>query len=60
MNDINKVSFKFDFILYTDDTTMISAMCTFTSDRRDTASIDANINQKLSKISDWLIVNKFL
>ena len=37
---------------------MISAMCTFTSDRRDTASIDAYMNQALSKISDWLIVNK--
>ena len=58
MNDINKVSSKFDFILYADDTTMISSMCTCTSDRRDTASIDANINQELSKISDWLIVNK--
>ena len=58
MNDINKVSSKFDFILYADDTTMISSMCAFTSDRRDTASIDANINQELSKISDWLIVNK--
>ena len=58
MNDIKKVSSKFDFILYADDTTMISSMCTFTSDRRDTASIDANINRELSKISDWLIVNK--
>ena len=57
-NDINKVSSKFDFILYADDTTMISSMCTLTSDRRDTASIDANINQELSKISDWPIVNK--
>ena len=58
MNDINKVNSKFDLILYADDTTMISSMCTFTSDRRDTASIDANINRELSKISDWLIVNK--
>ena len=58
MNDIYKVSSKFDFNLYADDTTMTSSMCTFTSDRRDTASIDANINQELSKISDWLIVNK--
>ena len=58
MNDINKVSSKFDFILYADDTTMMSSMCTFTSDRRVTASIDANINRELLKISDWLIVNK--
>ena len=56
MNDINKVSSKFDFILYADDTTMISSMCKFTFDRR--AFIDANINRELSKISDWLIVTK--
>ena len=60
MNDINKVSSKFDFILYADDTTMISSICTFTSDRRDTVSIDANINQGLSKISDWLLLTSFL
>ena len=58
MNDIDKVSSKFYFILHADDTTMISSMCTFTSDRRYNASIDANINRELSKISDWLIVNK--
>ena len=58
MNDINKVSSKFDFILYADDTTMFSSMCTFTSDTRDTASIAVNINQKLSKISDWLAVSE--
>ena len=37
---------------------MISSMCTFTSNRRGPASIDANMNQESSKISDWLIVNK--
>ena len=59
MNDINAVSPKFTFILYADDTTMISSMYTFTSVmRQDTAWIADNINEELSKISDWLAVNK--
>ena len=42
-----------------DDTTMISSMYTFTSVmRQDTACIVDNINEELSKISDWLAVNK--
>ena len=59
MNDINAVSPKFTFILYTDDTTMISSMNTFTSVmRHDTAGIADDINEELSKISDWLAGNK--
>ena len=58
MNDINKFRYKFEFILYADDTTMISSVCTLITDRGDTASLDANINQELVKISDLLIVNK--
>ena len=59
MNDINAVSPKFTFILFADDTTMISSMYTFTSVmRQDTACIADNINEELSKISDWLAVNK--
>ena len=59
MNDINAVSPKFSFILYADETTMISSMYIFTSVmRQDTACIADNINDELSKISDWLAVNK--
>ena len=59
MNDINAVSPKFTYILYADDTTLISSMYTFTSVmRQDTACIADNINEELSKISDWLAVNK--
>ena len=58
MNDINKISSTFDLILYADGTTMLSSTCTFICDGRDTASIDANTNRELSKISDWLIVSK--
>ena len=59
MNDINAVSPKFTFILYADDTTIISSMYTFTSVmRQDTACIADNLNEELSKISDWLAVNK--
>ena len=59
MNDTNAVSPKFTFILHADDTIMISSMHTFTSAmRQDTACIAGNINEELSKISDWLAVNK--
>ena len=59
MNDTNAVSPKFTFILYADDTIMISSMHTFTSVmRQDTACIADNTNEELSKISDWLAVNK--
>ena len=59
MNDSNAVSPKFAFILYADDTTMISSMYAFTSlVRQDTACIADDINEELSRISDWLAVNK--
>ena len=59
MNDINAAGPKFTFILYADDTTMISYMHTFTSVvRQDTVCIADNINEELSRISDWLAVSK--
>ena len=59
MNDINAVGPKFNLILYADDTTMISYMCTFTSVlRQDTVCIADDINEEYSRMSDWLAVRK--
>ena len=59
MNDINAVSPKFTFILSADDTTLISSMYILTSAmKQDTACIADTMNEKLSRISDWLAVNK--
>ena len=59
MNDIHKVSANLKFILYADDTTITSPLCSFTHGGNDDISlIEALINLELCKISDWLAVNK--
>ena len=58
MNDIYTVSNKLDFILYADDTTLSSPLCSFThGENGDVNYISRMINAELSKISDWLAVN---
>ena len=59
MTDIHTVSDNLNFILYADDTTLSSPMCSFT--RKCDGSIDivcTLINSELNKIADWLAVNK--
>ena len=59
MNSIHTVSQKFTFILYADNTTLISPLCSFIhSSQSDMAYVSTMINMELSKISDWLAVNK--
>ena len=59
MNDIHTVSQKCTFILYADDTTLISPLCSFIpSSQSDMDYVSTMINMELSKISDWLAVNK--
>ena len=59
MNDIHIVSQQFTFILYADDTTLISPLCSFIhSSQSDMDYVSTMINIELSKISDWLAVNK--
>ena len=59
MNDIQTVSERFHFILYADDTTLTSTFCTFTQEvYHDVNHMSYLINLELSKISDWLAVNK--
>ena len=56
MNDINKVTDKFESILYADDTSLNSILKTFSSnDQVETAT---NINKELMLIYDWLLANK--
>ena len=52
MNDINKVTDKFEAILYADDTSLSSILKTF----GDNTSF--NINKELMLIYDWLLANK--
>ena len=59
MNDIHTVSQKCTFILYADDITLISPLCSFIhSSQSDIDYASTMINMELSKISDWLAVNK--
>ena len=56
---IHNVSQQFTFILYADDTTLISPLCSFIhSSQSDMDYVSTMINMELSKISDWLPVNK--
>ena len=59
MSDIHTVSQQFTFILYADDTTLISPLCSFIhSSQSDMDNVSTMINIELPKISDWLDVNK--
>ena len=59
MDDIHTVSDTFSLILYADDTTLISLLCSFSQcSHNDMNYISTMINLELNKISDWLAVNK--
>ena len=59
VNDIHTVSNKVNFILYADDTTLTSPLCSFTRGaQNDVSHVSSQINSELLKISDWLKVNK--
>ena len=62
MNDIYKVSNKFHSILYADDTTLESPLCTFdTSALNHKYNLDLlsrYINSELNLIYEWLYLNK--
>ena len=60
MNDVHKVSAGLEFILYADDTTITSPLCSFTHGGNDDIGVVrvALINLELLKILDWLAVNK--
>ena len=54
VNDINNASSMFKYILYADDTTLISTFCSFC----DSTSPDQLINNELDNIFLWLCANK--
>ena len=57
MNDIHTVSNNFNFILYADDTT--TPLCSFTyGGYHDINRVSTLINSLITKISEWLSVNK--
>ena len=57
INDIHTATDAFKFIIYPDDTTLISNISKFKSTNVQN-SISKNINDELGKISNWLAVNK--
>ena len=59
MNDIHTVSDNLNFILYADDTTLSSPICSFTSQCNGNIElVSVLINSELNEIADWLAVNK--
>ena len=59
MNDIHTISNNLNFILYADDTTLISPLCSFTyGGYHDINRGSTLINSEITKISEWLSVNK--
>ena len=60
INDMHKATDKFKYILFADDTTLISTTCSFKNNGAEThiIQISDNINSELQKISDWMAVNK--
>ena len=59
MIDIHKICVNLKFILYADDTTITSLLCSFTHGGNDDIGlVMALINLELRKISHWLAINK--
>ena len=59
MNDIHTVSNNLNFILYADDTTLTSPLCSFAyGGYHDINRVSTLINSVITKISEWLSVNK--
>ena len=59
MNDIHTVSNNLNVILYADDTTLTSPLCSFTyGGYHDINRVSTLINSEITKISEWLSVNK--
>ena len=58
INDLYLASPKFESILYADDTTLISSLCTFNYSLSSNNDVSNNINLELNKVHDWLVANK--
>jgi hypothetical protein len=61
MNDLNEATDHFSAILFADDTTLVSSLCSFSPllDKNDNSrTISQNINNELNSIVEWLSLNK--
>ena len=59
INDIAKITNKFKFTIYADDTTLIEPICTFAQPNlRNRNKLAQEINNELEKIVNWLALNK--
>ena len=59
VNDIHTVSNNLNFILYADDTTLTNPLCSFIyGGYHDINRVSTLINSEITKISEWLSVNK--
>ena len=58
MNDIAKVTYKFRFVLYADDTSLVEPIGTFNADYNNCTNVSESINDELNLITDWLSLNK--
>ena len=61
VNDFYLSSNKFTFLMYADDTTLLSTYDTFhTNTDTDIATIQRNIDEELLRVTTWLSRNKLL
>ena len=59
MNDIHTVSNNVNFIIYADDTTWTSPLCSFTyGGYQDINRVSTLSNSEITKISECILVNK--
>ena len=58
INDIHKSSKEFQFITYADDTTLFSSLSSFVQESNSMRDASAKINGEISKVTDWLTVNR--
>ena len=57
INDLPSATKNFDFVMYTDDTTLVSTLETF-GRTCNVKEIERNINIEISKVTTWLQKNK--
>ena len=58
INDLCNSTTRFKPVLFADDTTLVSNLCTFTGVFRCEDSISYQINNELDKVHTWLCANK--
>ena len=57
LTDFLQASHMFDFIMFADDTTLFSTLKSL-NDNTHNKSIQSVINEDISKVNEWLNINK--